>query len=95
MIKKAFTKNRDAAVTSDQWHVIHAEWCGECTVNPTFARSITSEHVDKAEASAAAKKLKSSLKGVTDQRPLEQRDQIFVRPPGFLSLKLAPRNARE
>jgi hypothetical protein len=95
MIKKAFTKNRDAAVTSDQWHVVHAEWCGECTADPIFARSIASEHDDKGQAVLAAKKLKSSLRGVAAGRPPEQRDQIFVRPPGFMSVKLAPRNARE
>jgi hypothetical protein len=95
MIRKVFTKSRDAAVTSDHWHVVHAEWCGECTPDPVFARSITSEHDDRNQAAGAAKKLKSGLRAVTAARPAEQRDQVFVRPPGFLSLKLAVRSRKD
>lgn len=91
MIKQAVTKKRNSAVTSDQWHVVHAKWAGDCVKDPNFARTIVSEHGDRTRAVTAANDLASRVGDAVHDRPREQRDQIFVRPPNFKSLKVATR----
>jgi hypothetical protein len=95
MIKQGFTKKHNRALTSDQWHVVHAAWCGECVPDPSFVRNIVSEHDDRAAAISAATTLAASVNATVRQRPKEQRDQIFVRPPSFKSLKLATRRTQK
>jgi hypothetical protein len=87
MIADALTGRQNPATTSDQWHVVHSEWKGRASNHPPFARSIVSEHKNKAAADVAGKQLAMKLQTAQKKRPLEERDQIFVRPPGFRSLK--------
>jgi hypothetical protein len=91
MIKQALTKKKNPAVTSDQWHVVHAEWSGESKKEPSFARRVVSEHGDRAAAITAANKLAAKVNRDVGKRPVAQHDQIFVRPPRYKSLKVAPR----
>ena len=90
MIKDALTRRGNPATSSDQWHVVHAKWCGKERKLSPFARKVVSEHGgDRSAAVAAAKKLIARLKASIKDRPLAERDQVFVRPPDFRSLKYA------
>jgi hypothetical protein len=84
-------RKKAAAVTSDQWHVVHARWSGEAADEPRFLRSIVSEHEDGSAALTAARKILSTLSEEMSSRPRETRDQILVRRPGYKSLKNAKR----
>jgi hypothetical protein len=48
---------------------------------------VVSEHGDRDAAVDAAKSLAARLDPTRSQQPLAERDQIFVRPPRFRSLK--------
>jgi hypothetical protein len=87
MITDALTRRGNPATTSDQWHVVHAKWCGKRANHPPFARTVVSEHVDRDAAVVAAKRLAARLDPVRGKRPVAERDQILVRPPLFRSLK--------
>ncbi|MFO0981335.1 MAG: hypothetical protein U1E76_06200 [Planctomycetota bacterium] len=54
-----------------------------------------SEHDDRKQAVDAAKALLLSLRDRTGDRPIEQRDQVFVRRPNFKSLAFARRRERK
>jgi hypothetical protein len=95
MIKDALTRRGNAATSSDQWHVVHAKWCGKEADHPPFARKVVSEHgTSRTAALAAAKKLVAKIKASCQDRPLAQRDQVFVRPPDFRSLKFTEQRFR-
>ena len=90
MIKETLNTDKEPAVTSDRWHVIHARWSG-APGTPRFVRTIVSEHDDSDSAVQAARELKSSLAlGMTSRSP-EARDQVIVRRPSSESLKNAGR----
>lgn len=89
MIKDALSHRRRPSWTSDRWHVVHARWNGEASDSPKFERSIVSEHDDRNAARRAADELGQSLSTALAVRPEAERDQIFVRPPTFKSLKQA------
>jgi hypothetical protein len=93
MIKDTVTRRQQQAITSDRWHVIHAEWCGKDAGHPPFSRSIVSEHEDRAHARAAAKELSAALTANVLDRPSDQRDQFIVRKPHYKSLRFATRRA--
>ena len=93
MIRELINSDHLPAVTSDRWHVIHAQWSG-APGEPFFLRSIVSEHEDSASALRAARELKSSLVPGMASRPKHARDQVIVRRPASESLKTAGRVAR-
>jgi hypothetical protein len=95
MITDALTRRGNPAMTSDQWHVVHAEWCGKRANHPPFARHVVSEHPDRATAVVAAKQLAAKLDPTVRARPIENRDQIFVRPPRYRSLKFTSRRIKK
>jgi hypothetical protein len=86
LIKEILNADKQLAVTSDRWHVIHARWSG-APGTPRFVRSIVSEHEDSASALEAARDLKSSLVRAMGERPKNARDQVIVRRPASESLK--------
>jgi hypothetical protein len=87
MITDALTRRGNPATTSDQWHVVHAKWCGKRASHPPFARKVVSEHANREAAVVAAKRLAAKLDPVRTTMPAAERDQILVRPPLFRSLK--------
>jgi hypothetical protein len=91
MIQETRSSKRNPAITSDAWHVVHARWSGAGSDEPRFSRTIVSEHRERAGAIAAARKLVTALSTEMYDRPLEHRDQIFVRQPKYKSLKTASR----
>ncbi|MGH7149360.1 MAG: hypothetical protein ACREIU_01615 [Planctomycetota bacterium] len=91
MIEDTLTRKKTAAITSDRWHVVQACWSAGEEAHPPFARRIVSEHEDRGHAVAAAEILGRYLIGTTGERPAEERDQVFVRPPRYKSLKFAHR----
>lgn len=93
MIRELVNSEQQLAVTSDRWHVVHAQWSG-APGEPTFLRSIVSEHEDSASALRAARALKTSLLPGMASRPSYARDQVIVRRPASESLKNAGRVAR-
>jgi hypothetical protein len=89
LIRDTLSRKSNPSITSDRWHVVHARWSGNAAGVPSFARSITSEHADRATAIAAARALQTSLGSELATRPRLCRDQVFVRRPAFKTLKLA------
>jgi len=93
LIKELLNARHELAVTSDQWHVIHARWSG--APGPArFELSIVSEHDDSASAVQAARELKSSLVPGMTARSKETRDQVIVRRPEAESPKNSGRLER-
>jgi hypothetical protein len=91
MIRETNSSKNSPAVTSDHWHVVRAAFSGETSGAPRFARSVVSEHEDRAAAVIAARQMVSSIAPEMAAREPDERDQIFVRKPEFKTLKLAKR----
>ena len=91
MIRDVQTRREHAAITSDQWHIVHAAWSRNGEGEPRFDRKILSEHRTFETARAEAFKVMAALSLEMGDRPRPQRDQIFVRKPNFKSLKVAGR----
>lgn len=91
MIRETNSSKNSPALTSDRWHVVRAAFSGETSGKPRFARSIVSEHEDRAAAVTAAREIFSSISPEMKTREPGERDQIFVRKPEFKTLKLAKR----
>jgi hypothetical protein len=91
MIKETITKGGASAITSDRWHVVHSRFTGDSGSPGPFARAVISEHDDRADCRKSAEALRLSLAPEGKMRPVNQRDQVFVRPPRFRSLKSARR----
>jgi hypothetical protein len=94
MIQDTLSSKQRPALTSNRWHVVHARWSGKCDGAPQFVRSIVSEHDDQAAAVLGAHEIVSRLAAEMAARPAAERDQLFVRKPGFRSLKTARRLER-
>jgi hypothetical protein len=95
MIRESKNDSNRAVVSSDRWHVVHARWERNLTEPARFARTIVSEHDDRAAASVSARALMHDLVADLAERPLHLRDQIFLRKPGYLSLQRAQRLTRK
>lgn len=93
MIQETLNRQSTPAITSDLWHVVRARWNGEASGEPHFDRAIVSEHDDRTAANRAAKVLRILVAKEIPKRPLARRDQVFVRKPGYKSLKSARRVA--
>jgi hypothetical protein len=91
MISETLTSKGTAAITSDQWHVVHSHFAGDGKGARPFARAIVSEHDDRSGCRTAAKALMSTIKAEAKKIPVGKRDQVFARPPHFKSLKAAKR----
>jgi hypothetical protein len=90
MITTVETRKGTEAITSDRWHVVHARYLGE-NVRLPFRRSISSEHDDRSTCVEAARALLAKLREQAGGVPEAERDQVFVRRPGFKSVKQAKR----
>jgi len=91
MIRDTLSPKNSPALTCDHWHLVHARWNGVAVNEPRFERAIVSEHESREQAIAAARSLLTTLvPGMVERQP-EQRDQVFVRRPGFTTLKRARR----
>ncbi|MBK8099617.1 MAG: hypothetical protein IPK26_21120 [Planctomycetes bacterium] len=86
MIQEVVTSKGAAAITSDRWHVVHSR-CVVSADTTAFTRGINSEHADRNECKTAAHQLRERLATLESAVPAEQRDEVFIRPPGFKSLK--------
>jgi hypothetical protein len=94
MIQETLSHKRRPALTSDLWHVVHARWTGREGGSASFSRTIVSEHEDRARAARAAREFVGLHGPQMAGRPAAERDQLFVRKPGFRSLKVAGRIRR-
>jgi hypothetical protein len=90
VIREVLTKKGAPAITSDQWHVVHAHFTAGLRGAP-FVRGISSEHAERSECVAAARQLRGSLHEQNAAVAAAERDQVFVRRPHFKSLKRARR----
>ena len=90
MITTVETRKGTEAITSDRWHVVHARFVGEGAGLP-FTRSVSSEHDDRKSCVRAAKALVAKVRSEAGTVPLAEQDEVFVRRPGFKSLKAARR----
>jgi hypothetical protein len=76
------------AITSDQWHLVHSRLLHPGERRP-FVRSVHSEHADRVACRKAAKALRVQLAKDWAAVPEDERDEIFVRKPGYKTLKAA------
>jgi hypothetical protein len=90
MITTVETRKGTEAITSDRWHVVHARFVGAQADLP-FARSVSSEHDDRKSCVRAARALRAKVRKEAGTVPVAEQDQVFVRRPGFKSLKAARR----
>ena len=91
MLTEFLNHDKKLVISSDRWHVIHAEWTpsgwsdGDGT--PKFVRAIVSEHPSCDSAVTAARILKSSLLTKMKSRPHDAWDQVMVKRPESETLK--------
>jgi|RhiMethySRZTD1v2_1073278.scaffolds.fasta_scaffold363087_2 hypothetical protein len=90
MITETRTSQGKAAITSDKWHVVHSHFKGGRKTAHPFARTIISEHANRADCDEAASRFRSTLPDGAGAVVTEQ-DEVLVRPPNFKSLKSARR----
>ena len=88
MITEVQTSKGTPAITSDQWHTVHSRWLGGAAKKP-FVRSVHSEHEDSVACRKAAKELRQKLAREAAGMPEAERDEVFVRKPGYKTLKRA------
>ena len=88
MIKQVRTSKGAEAITSDQWHVVLSHFAGPQHERP-FHRSIHSEHPDRARCLEAARSLRTELTAEAGTVAAGERDEVFVRRPGYKSLRTA------
>ena len=88
MIAEVLNSKGSAALTSDQWHVVHSRFMFPGARRP-FLRCVHSEWGDRASCSSAAKALRVHLNEGSQDVPESERDEVFVRRPNFKTLKLA------
>lgn len=94
MISQTTSRTHRPALTSNRWHVVHARWSGAGEDGHRFVRTIVSEHEDRERATESARKLADRLGDEMRRRPRHERDQLFIRKPGFKSLAAAGRVRR-
>ena len=88
MIQEVVTSKGAAAITSDQWHVVHSRLVDSKDPRP-YLRGIHSEHADRVSCRKAALALRAKLLADNASLPEAERDEVFVRKPAFKTLKLA------
>jgi hypothetical protein len=88
MIQEVVTKKGAAAITSDQWYVVHSRLVDRLGDLP-YVRGIHSEHADKVSCRKAAAALRARLQAENASVPVDERDEVFVRKPRFKTLKAA------
>ncbi len=88
MITEVQTSKGKAAITSDQWHVVHSRRIDGGGKRP-YSRIVHSEHADAPACRKAAKELRIKLTRDGVGVPEAERDEVFVCRPNFKSLKLA------
>lgn len=86
MIMEVKTSKGTQAITSDQWHVVHSHFTDPRCELP-FLRGVSSEHPDRSECVKAAKALLAKLATEAGNVPAAEKDEVYVRRPGFKSLK--------
>lgn len=86
MIEEVVTKKGAAAITSDQWYVVHSRRV-ERSGDSVFVRGIYSEHADRASCRKAAATLRAKLQSASASVPVAERDEVFSRRPRFKTLK--------
>jgi hypothetical protein len=91
MIREIRSDKDRPGFTSDRWHVVRATWSGEVDGEAQFERAIVSEHVDRASAIEAARRLLTEARAEDAGRDPDECDQVFVRRPAFRTLKVAGR----
>ena len=95
MITESLNDNQHVVLVSDRWHVVHARWERNLTKAACFTRTVLSEHDDRVSAVESARALIDKLVTELAERPIALRDQVFVRKPGYQSLKRAHRVVRK
>lgn len=88
MISEVHTESGASAITSDQWHIIHARYTFDGAKRP-YLRSVHSEHADRTACRRVARALREQLLAQENGVAMDQRDEVFVRKPGFKTLKVS------
>ncbi len=86
MIEQVKTSKGSDAITSDQWHVVRSRYQAAPT-GFRWSRLVESEHATRALCVAAARELQQRIVAEAEARPAAERDEVFVRRPGFKSLE--------
>lgn len=87
MISEVQTKKGSAALTSDQWHVVHARFLFPGAKRP-YLRSIHSEWPDRVSCRRAGKALRLELAKQSTGGEEREHDEVLLRKPNFKTLKV-------
>jgi len=88
VIREVQTDAGSAAITSDQWHIIHSRYVFDGAKRP-YLRSVHSEYEDRTACRQAARALRQQLLAQETGVAIDQRDEVFVRKPNYKSLKIS------
>ena len=90
MTSETTNRKQFTAITSDQWHVVHARLRKAKTDLRPYERTIVSEHASRklAEASASEFRVK-----VAASSPGLGQDAVFIRKPNYKTLKFSKKIA--
>lgn len=88
MIREVETDSGAAAITSDQWHIVHARYVFDGAKRP-FLRSVHGEYADRTACRLAARALRAQLAAQETGVAIEHRDEVFVRKPDYKTLRVA------
>jgi hypothetical protein len=91
MIHQVLNSKGLPAFTSDCWHVVHARWSGEEGAVAPYERLVHSEHETQAAALRAAHLYATELRPQMKLRSKVNRDQLFLRSPGYVTSVWAAR----
>jgi hypothetical protein len=90
MTSETTNRKQLAAITSDQWHVVHAQRRKANTDRRPYERTIVSEHSSRKLAEASASDFR--VRVAADSSGLGQ-DAVFVRKPNYKTLKFSKKLA--
>lgn len=87
MTTETTNKKNLAAITSDQWHVVHAHTRTAVMDRRRFERTIVSEHASQKLAEASATAFRAKVK--TEPAEAAGKSAVFVRRPHYKTLKFS------
>ena len=85
MIEDVLTSKGSPAITSDRWHVVRSHFTDAGEMKP-YLREVVSEHPTRLDCRKAALTLRALLDDQV-RLTLHPRDEVFVLPPRYKSLK--------
>jgi hypothetical protein len=91
MIHQVLNRKGQPALCCDVWHLVHARFSVVADRTAPYERSIVSEHETREAGLRAARLYAAKLRKEGGTAPVEERDQLFLRAPGYVTSLRAAR----